>query len=172
MNKKIKILIVGLVLLIGSNVKAENWGDFMSIVQGGSNQTIDFNVTPYPNPLVWQNNLTVGGNHTFIGFLGNDFAILDGDATYRGFFISYKTIHFQDNFEFRNFYTSMDGGAMWVHGSSSGDPANINFTNSVVNFTSNTSRDGGAIGVGSLSNINFTNSMVTFIGNTAVRWDG
>ena len=105
MNKKIKILIVGLVLLMGNSVKADlhNWQYFKSKAGETTPQTINLN--QYMNLLIWEENgvVIVNGDHTFVG-LSDMLAILDGtNATPLGGFISEKIINFHNNFEFRNF---------------------------------------------------------------------
>ena len=61
-----------------------------------------------------------------------------------------------------------DGGTIYASGG-----ANINFTDSIVHFTSNTtSRHGGAISANEDSNINFTDSIVHFTSNSALQNKG
>ena len=169
MNKKIKILIVGLVLLIGGNVDADqDWAGFMAAVMGGD-PTINLNLyLSDDNILDWQANpLTLVRDLTFVGLSGDNFATLDGGNTKQGFSITGKIIQFESNFELVNFSSggvNAKGGAIYAERSS------INFTNGRVNFTSNTAiQNGGAISAVSNSNINFTNSTVSFTGNRASK---
>ena len=164
MNKFLRISIITFIVFFffGYKAKAQDWTAFKNAVEG-FDATI--NMSDYldaANLLTWSQDLTVGGNHTFRGLIGNNFAILDGDNRYRAFRIVDKSIQFHDNFVFRKFYSGLGGGAISV-----GDNATVNFINSTANFIVNDASVGGAISVNSNSGvINFMNSVVDFTSNS------
>jgi predicted outer membrane repeat protein len=178
MNKKMKILIVGLVLLIGNNVWALNFSDFATAVTQGDAEIIDLN--DYNNSLSYTSNLIVVGNKTFIGASGEDFAVLNGNDNERQAFAieDNYTIRFESNFVFQKFGISSGKGAVfnsltYINGDNS-----IIFTNSKVKFSENLAYEGGGVisVTASASNrsnlINFSNSTATFTDNVGIMGGG
>ena len=167
MNKKIKILIVGLAILFASNVKALNFNDFRLKVISANDETI--NLSDYldaNNTLLWQSSaLTFGADKIFVGLRGSDFAILRNNypaLNLRGFNIDGKTVHFYDNFAFMKFSAGEFPGnnAITVKNN-----ANVSFTTAVFIFDGNRSGVGGAIHVSEAA-VNFIRSSVTFSNNS------
>ena len=197
MNKKIKSLMVGLVLLMGSNVYAqnENWENFKIAVENSAPPTI--NLSAYPNPLTWQDNyLTVGGAKTFVGLRGNSFASLSGNNSKQGFYVQDKAVQFYDNFEFKNFsastgsviYFASTGLAYYDEGETPDDEDGgyggdeawiplpspiINFTSATFKFSDNKAQRGGAIYAVSNSSAYYLerdSSLTEIEGNTIINF--
>ena len=189
MNKKMKIWIVGLVLLIGSNVYAQNqnWDNFRADVQDSVVQTITMSAyLGSGNILNWQvifgppyddgspNKMLLGavGNKTFVGLSGINFAILDAGNNSAGFsFPNNNDIQFNKNFVFRNFSGIRGGnhigGVILIN-------TDVTFTNSETSFINNNSDGfGGAVGsTGGGGSLNFTGSTISFTNNKSSRGGG
>ena len=196
MNKKIKILMAALVLLMGSNVYALNWNDFRTAVQNDADLTL--NLRDYlnsENTLTWTSDLIVGADKTFVGLKGAYAATLSGNNARQALSLENRILKFYDKVEFKNFYSQTYGGAISAVPISSfyydndqrvdiPGNASIDFSSSTINFANNRAiNGGGAIFAVSKSNgesltekatlvINFTSSAVNFTNNTAASNPG